>query len=62
MLTTEKIKKYREGRKLTVLINFKIIRKERDDFKEIAKKRGVSMSELIRMLIYECIEDDKNRN
>jgi len=61
MLTTEKIRGYKEKRK-SVLINFKIKEKKRKELKDLAKKKGLSMSELIRILIYECIEEDENQN
>lgn len=58
MLTIEKIKEYKEGRSLNTLINFTINKKEKVKLKALAKKKGISMSELLRILISECIKGE----
>lgn len=59
MLTTEKIEKYREDRRLNGLFNFKINKKERAEFNNLAKKKGISASECLRILIHEAIKEEK---
>lgn len=59
MLTAEKIEKYKEDRRLNGLINFKINKKERAEFNNLAKKKGISVSEFLRILIYEAIKEEK---
>ncbi len=59
MLTAEKIEKYKEERSLNVLINFRINKNERVEINSLAKKKGISVSELLRILINECIKEDK---
>lgn len=61
MLTTEMIKEYKEERN-SARINFKIKERKRKELKDLAKRKDISMSALIRMLIYECLEEDKNQN
>ena len=58
MLTTEKIEEYKADRRLNALINFTINKKEKEKLKDLAKRKGISMSELLRMLINECIKEE----
>lgn len=58
MLTIEKIKEYKADRRLNTYINFTINKKEKEKLKALAKKKGISMSELLRMLISECMKEE----
>ncbi|GAJ06515.1 unnamed protein product [marine sediment metagenome] len=58
MLTIEKIKEYKADRRLNSYINFTINKKEKEKLKDLAKKKGISMSELLRMLISECMKEE----
>ena len=58
MLTIEKIKGYKEDNRLTARITFTTNKKGKEKLKALAKKKGISMSGLLRMLINECMKEE----
>ncbi len=59
MLSDKKIEIYKENKQTTVVFNIKIERTDRIILKDIVSKKGLSMSEVIRLLIKEFIRKQK---
>lgn len=59
MLSNEKIEQYKELKKLDFQLNFLINRTDKNKLEKIAKKKGVTISELLRILIKEFIKEQK---
>ncbi len=59
MLSDKKIKEYKKKKQTTVVFNFLIKKTDRIRLKDIASKKDLSMSEVIRLLIKEFIKGQK---
>lgn len=59
MLSNEKIEQYKELKKLDFQLNFLINKADKNKLEMIAKKKGVTISELLRILIKEFIKEQK---
>lgn len=59
MLSNEKIEQYKELKKLDFSLNFLINRTDKNKLEKIAKKKGITTSELLRILIKEFIKEQK---
>lgn len=59
MLSNEKIEQYKELKKLDFSLNFKINKADKNKMDKIAKKKGLTTSELLRILIREFIKEQK---
>ena len=59
MLSNEKIEQYKELKKLDFQLNFLINRADKNKLEKIAKKKGITISELLRILIKEFIKEQE---
>ena len=56
MLTDEKIEKYKQDKRLDFQFNILFKRSAKKKLDKIAKEKGITTSELVRLLIYEFIK------
>lgn len=61
MLTKKIIKEYKEKNDLTLQFNFLINKTDKAELVQIAKNNGLTTSELLRIMIKECIKQQKER-
>ena len=59
MLSNEKIEQYKELKKLDFNLNFLINKTDKNKLEQIAEKKGITTSELLRILIKEFIKEQK---
>lgn len=59
MLSNEKIEQYKELKKLDFSLNFLINKTDKNKLDKIAEKKGITTSELLRILIKEFIKEQK---
>ena len=56
MLSNKKIEEYRKNKKFDFQLNFLIKKSDKRNLDEVAKKKGITTSELLRLLIREYIK------
>ncbi len=59
MLSNEKIEQYKELKKLDFNLNFLVNKTDKNKLEKIAKKKEITTSELLRILIKEFIKEQK---
>lgn len=59
MLTNKKIEEYKKKKASSIQLNFEIKRADKEELYQIADKKGIYASEILRLLVKEFIKEQR---